>query len=167
MSCSRRTPSTRWSYTVTTLPSTALLQATRPPPRRQVRGELPDIFCRSQGLTVLRCLNINSENVGCSGTTSSSNTVVAGQDNMQDTDENKLVRESEERLVSTDLNYSCMHLAPLKQMKSHVMLESKDNKDESLFKTPYRSVSFEFHLQQGQGSQQTGVTLQQQLRRII
>lgn len=56
---------------------------------------------------------------------------------------------------------------PSKQMKSHVMLESKDDKYESLFKTMYRSVSFEFHLQQGQGSQQTGVTLQQQLRRII
>ena len=36
-------------------------------------------------------------NVSCVGTTSSSNTVVAGQDNLADTDENKLVRESEER----------------------------------------------------------------------
>lgn len=34
------------------------------------------------------------------GTTSSSNTVVAGQENLPDTDENKLVRESEERSVS-------------------------------------------------------------------
>lgn len=37
----------------------------------------------------------------CVGTTSSSNTVVAGQENMPDTDENKLVRESEERSVLT------------------------------------------------------------------
>lgn len=37
-------------------------------------------------------------NVSYLGTTSSSNTVVAGQENLPDTDENKLVRE-EERLV--------------------------------------------------------------------
>lgn len=47
-------------------------------------------------------LNINSEMLSCLGTTSSSNTVVAGQENLQDTDENKLVRESEERLVQMD-----------------------------------------------------------------
>lgn len=35
----------------------------------------------------------------CVGTTSSSNTVVAGQENLPDTDENKLVRDSEERSV--------------------------------------------------------------------
>lgn len=33
------------------------------------------------------------------GTTSSSNTVVAGQENLQETDENKMVRESEDRCV--------------------------------------------------------------------
>lgn len=36
-------------------------------------------------------------NLVCVGTTSSSNTVVAGQENLADTDENQLVRESEER----------------------------------------------------------------------
>lgn len=53
-------------------------------------------------MSMIECtvfLNINSEMSLCSGTTSSSNTVVAGQENLQDTDENKMVRESEERLV--------------------------------------------------------------------
>lgn len=35
--------------------------------------------------------------VKCVGTTSSSNTVVAGQENLPETDETKMVRESEER----------------------------------------------------------------------
>uniref|UniRef100_A0A7N8YIB1 Furry homolog b (Drosophila) n=1 Tax=Mastacembelus armatus TaxID=205130 RepID=A0A7N8YIB1_9TELE len=39
----------------------------------------------------------NKASTSQTGTTSSSNTVVAGQENLQDTDENKLVRESEER----------------------------------------------------------------------
>uniref|UniRef100_A0A8C4IA91 Furry homolog b (Drosophila) n=1 Tax=Dicentrarchus labrax TaxID=13489 RepID=A0A8C4IA91_DICLA len=39
----------------------------------------------------------NKASTSQTGTTSSSNTVVAGQDNLPDTDENKLVRESEER----------------------------------------------------------------------
>uniref|UniRef100_A0A673BBN4 Furry homolog b (Drosophila) n=1 Tax=Sphaeramia orbicularis TaxID=375764 RepID=A0A673BBN4_9TELE len=39
----------------------------------------------------------NKASTSQTGTTSSSNTVVAGQDNLQDTDETKLVRESEER----------------------------------------------------------------------
>ncbi|XP_042286111.1 protein furry homolog isoform X1 [Thunnus albacares] len=39
----------------------------------------------------------NKASTSQTGTTSSSNTVVAGQDNLADTDENKLVRESEER----------------------------------------------------------------------
>jgi len=38
---------------------------------------------------------------GCAGTTSSSNTVVVGQDNFPDTDETKLARESEERSVGS------------------------------------------------------------------
>lgn len=40
------------------------------------------------------------------GTTSSSNTVVAGQENLPDTDENKLVRENEERLVTVPYTWS-------------------------------------------------------------
>lgn len=44
-------------------------------------------------------------NVLCVGTTSSSNTVVAGQDNLADTDECKL-RESEERLVLKHFIYT-------------------------------------------------------------
>uniref|UniRef100_A0A8C4IDV1 Furry homolog b (Drosophila) n=1 Tax=Dicentrarchus labrax TaxID=13489 RepID=A0A8C4IDV1_DICLA len=39
----------------------------------------------------------NKASTSQTGTTSSSNTVVAGQDNLPDTDENKLVRESEDR----------------------------------------------------------------------
>lgn len=39
----------------------------------------------------------------CAGTTSSSNTVVAGQEMMPDLDENKMVRENEERLVLKDV----------------------------------------------------------------
>lgn len=35
----------------------------------------------------------------CKGTTSSSNTVVAGQENFQETDEAKIVRENEERYI--------------------------------------------------------------------
>uniref|UniRef100_A0A8C1ALN4 FRY microtubule binding protein n=1 Tax=Cyprinus carpio carpio TaxID=630221 RepID=A0A8C1ALN4_CYPCA len=43
----------------------------------------------------------NKTSVVASGTTSSSNTVVAGQENFQETDEGKITRENEERLSST------------------------------------------------------------------
>lgn len=41
----------------------------------------------------------------CVGTTSSSNTVVAGQENMPDTDENKLVREEERSVFIIIIKY--------------------------------------------------------------
>uniref|UniRef100_A0A673BAW5 Furry homolog b (Drosophila) n=1 Tax=Sphaeramia orbicularis TaxID=375764 RepID=A0A673BAW5_9TELE len=47
----------------------------------------------------------NKASTSQTGTTSSSNTVVAGQDNLQDTDETKLVRESEE----SDINIRQAH----------------------------------------------------------
>lgn len=106
MSCSRLTRSILWSCTATTLRSTVSLPATRPPPHRQVRD--PDSFCDDDffissltvGLNLAAChvTDVSISNVSCIvGTTSSSNTVVAGQENLPDTDENKLVRESEER----------------------------------------------------------------------
>uniref|UniRef100_A0A8C4IBQ1 Furry homolog b (Drosophila) n=1 Tax=Dicentrarchus labrax TaxID=13489 RepID=A0A8C4IBQ1_DICLA len=59
----------------------------------------------------------NKASTSQTGTTSSSNTVVAGQDNLPDTDENKLVRESEERSVSKHL---LIYLA-----RAHNRLESR------------------------------------------
>lgn len=54
-------------------------------------------------------------NVLCVGTTSSSNTVVAGQENLPDTDENKLVRESEERSVLIYFLYTSIDQALAKK----------------------------------------------------
>uniref|UniRef100_A0A3Q3JJP9 Furry homolog b (Drosophila) n=1 Tax=Monopterus albus TaxID=43700 RepID=A0A3Q3JJP9_MONAL len=48
----------------------------------------------------------NKASVSQTGTTSSSNTVVAGQENLPDTDDNKLVRDSDDRSVSVHLAHN-------------------------------------------------------------
>uniref|UniRef100_A0A096MFY3 FRY microtubule binding protein n=1 Tax=Poecilia formosa TaxID=48698 RepID=A0A096MFY3_POEFO len=59
------------------------------------------------------------------GTTSSSNTVVAGQENLPDTDENKLVRENGERLVTFPCTESQSDSNLTTRARAHNRLESR------------------------------------------
>lgn len=51
--------------------------------------------------------------ISCTGTTSSSNTVIAGQDSFPDVEENRIVKETDERFV-TSFSPECMHFPGLR-----------------------------------------------------
>ncbi|KAI6078513.1 Protein furry-like protein isoform X8 [Aix galericulata] len=55
----------------------------------------------------------NKASAAASGTTSSSNTVVAGQDSFPDAEENRIVKETDERFV-TSFSPKCMHFSGLR-----------------------------------------------------
>lgn len=102
LSFSKLTLSTQWFCTVTTPLSIALLQATKLPPPKLVSIHFSLRYVRLHSSSnLLKTL--------FAGTTSSSNTVVAGQEMLPDTDENKLAREKEERLASIHL-YRWAHI---------------------------------------------------------